>query len=298
MEEKELKDFALTEGEYNKYKDAEIKTSLEDLEKFDFSSDAQLNLDEYAEMVHLLELTQNPTEEKREALKAQDAENVILKEGEKFVGKEVVEQFEKERQRLKDFLRKYEVNTELVKNMSEPEKNKLYEIANFLFSNFQKLHNNLNIIFPLSIEEFKFVNEVITKKLDYDRDGCFQVKELKETYLNHYPKFIKSDVNVTDMGTIININTLMILYHHITRYKVKGAQTEFDLFISMVTKMEERLMLYNAYKILTERLSQEFVVWGGAISVDEESVVGNTGQPQTEVKDELKVVDEVTGKEK
>ena len=71
------------------------------------------------------------------------------------------------------------------------------------------------------------------------------------------------------MKTVIDVNTLMILYHHITRYSVKGSQTEAEMYFTLVKKMEERLMLYNAYKITTERLSQEFVVWGGALTIDE-----------------------------
>ena len=53
MEENDLKNFALTEEEYDKYKDLDIKTSVADLENFDFSSGAELKLDEYHELINL-----------------------------------------------------------------------------------------------------------------------------------------------------------------------------------------------------------------------------------------------------
>lgn len=293
MEEKDLKDFALPD----KFKDVDIKASLEELENFDFTSDEPIKLDEFYEMTDLLKKSQtSSTKETKETIQARESENVIKKEGDRFLGKEVVEKYQKEIDNLNAFLRKYEVNTDTVKNMSESDKNKLYGIAGYLFDGFQKIHNNLIFIFPLTLDEFKFTLEVITKKLEYDRDGNFQVKELKDKYLNRYVKFVK-DQDGNLMTTLIDINSLMILYHHITRYTVKGAQNEHECFVSMVTKMEERLMLYNAYKIITDRLSAQFVVWGGALTIDE---VGLKVNEDTLAPDQpiLKVVDEITGQEK
>lgn len=297
MENKKYQDFALTSEEYDKFKDLDIKASLEKLENFDFTSDENLELDEYHEMVKLLKLSQNPTQEKQEVLQFQAAENVITRESVKFLGQEVTDKISKEKDNLKAFLRKYEVNTDLVKNMTEVEKDKVYDLAEFLFNNFQKIHNNLNFIFPLSQEEFKFVGEVIIKKLEYDRDGVFQIQELKEKYLNFYKIFIKDSPIVNDMGTVIDVSSLMILYHHLTRYTIKGAQTEAFLYFSLVKKMEVRLMLYNAYKQITDHLSQEFVVWGGALTIDD---IGLKVDDETISTDqtELKIVDEITGLEK
>jgi hypothetical protein len=234
MENKEAQDFALTKEEYENFKDLDIKTSLDKLENFDFTSDEVLNLDEYHEMVKLLKLSQNPTEDKKDALQFQASENVITRDSVKFLGQEVTNKIDKEKSNLKSFLRKYEVNTDLVKNMTEVEKDKVYDLAEFLFNNFQKIHNNLNFIFPLSQEEFKFINEVLTKKLEYDRDGVFQIQELKEKYLNFYRTFIKNSPAVMDMSTFVDVNSLMIIYHHLTRYTIKGAQTEAGLYLSLV----------------------------------------------------------------
>jgi hypothetical protein len=295
----ETQDFVLTEKEYDKFKDLDIKTTLDELQSFDFSSDDELKLDEFSDMVNLLDASQNPTAEKKAVLQFQEAENVITREGENFLGKEVVDQIEKEKSNLMSFLRKYEVNTDVIKNMSEPDKDKLYGLANFLFNNFQKIHNNLIFKFPLSQEEYKFLNEVITKKLEYDRDGVFQIQELKDKYLSFYQKFIKDAINVTEMTTVVDINSLMILYHHLTRYSVKGAQTEAGLFFTLIQKMEARLMLYNAYKIITDRLSENFRVWGGALTIDEIGLKVTEDETLVdeilENENDLKIVDEKTG---
>lgn len=293
----EDKKFALTADEFEMFKDVKA-ASLDQLEGFDFASDKELVLDEFHEMVHLYKVSQNPSEEKKEALMSLEAENVIKRDSEKFLGKEVTEQYQKQRENLKAFLRRYEVNTDTVKNMTEPEKDKIYDIAEYLFNNYQKIHNNLSFIFSLTFEEYKFIIEVIIKKLDYDSDGVFQVKELSKNYLSHYKKFEKDNAGTNDMTTWLHINSMMILYHHITRYKIKGHQTEAELFVNIITKLEERLMLYNAYKILTERLSQDFQVWGGSLTIDDIGLKVEDGTPQTpENESQLKVVDEMSGKE-
>ena len=99
--------------------------------------------------------------------------------------------------------------------------------------------------------------------------------------------------NINEMGTTIDINMTMVLYHHITRYKIKGAQTDFELYLGLVLKMEERLLLYNACKTITERLSQDFMVWGGALTIDDIGLKVNEDDSQPE----LKVIDEVTGED-
>lgn len=300
MEEKELQEFAIPE-DGDKYK---IASSLEELEKLDFSDNTPLtNLDEYYEMVNTLQKSnESIKKENKEALEAQQSEITIKRDGEKFLGKEVFELFEKERQKLKNFLRKYEVNTEEVKNMSDSDKSKLYAISGYLFDAFQKIHNNLNFILPLSLEEYKFINEVLVKKLEYDFENWKQIKDynFKKTYLDRYPKFVKNDVNDNEMKTVIDINDFLLLYGQLARYKVKGMQTEFDLFSSVLQKMGDRFKLYYSYNIIATNLSQEFVVWGGAISVDNSDItVGNTGdQSGSDQQDDLKVVDEVSGEEK
>jgi hypothetical protein len=298
MEDKDLENFKLPEENFTlskeKYDGLEVKTSLEELENYDFSSDKEFKLDEYYEMVHMLDKSLNPPEEKKDALRALEAENVIKNDSEKYIGKEATDHYEKQRLNLVAFLHKYEVNSELVKNMSEDDKNKIFDIGGFLFNDYQKIHNNLDFIFPVTFEEHRFIQDVIFKKLEYDRDGVFQARELTKNYLKNYTKFVKDSPEISDMNTRLDINSMMILYHHLTRYKIKGYQTEAGLFVSLITKLEERLMLYNAYKIITERLSQQFQVWGGALTIDDIGLKVTDESNQTE----LKVVDEMTGKEK
>jgi len=50
---KNLKDFALTKEEYDKFKDVDVK-SLEELENFDFVNGGDLDVDEYHDMVEAL----------------------------------------------------------------------------------------------------------------------------------------------------------------------------------------------------------------------------------------------------
>ena len=62
-----IENFALTEDEYNKYKDLKI-SSLEELEKFDFTEGTDLEVDKYYDMVEAWKASRDQTDEKKEAV--------------------------------------------------------------------------------------------------------------------------------------------------------------------------------------------------------------------------------------
>lgn len=291
-EEKDLTNFALTEEEYNKFKDIKIEKSLEELENFDFINGEELKVDDYYDMIEALKVSKNQTDEKKEALLQLEAENIIKETAVKFLGEEFTNKYNLQKDNLWAFLRKYDVNTDLVKAMTEKDKDKLYDIAEFLFNDYQMNLNHLNFIFPLSFEEHKFLYEVMVKKLEYNQDEVFQMEELKDKYLDFYKSFKKDGVNSIDMGTVINVNHLIILYHLFSKYKVKGVGPEFENFKGILRKIGERTKLYNAYNTVVQRLSQQFQVWGGSLTVDESAITGTVINP------EPVIIDEKTGEVK
>ena len=290
MEEKDLKEFAFTKEQYDAFKDVDMK-SLEELENFDFINGGELKVDNYHDMVSALKASKEQTDEKKEALQQLEADNIIKETSVKFLGEEFTQKYNLQKDNLWAFLRKYDANGELVKNMSEDDKNKIYDIAEFLFDDYQMNLNHLNFIFPLTFEEHKLLYDVLYKKLEYNQDEVFQMEELKEKFLDFYKTFRKDSVTDLNMNCIININHLVILYHIFSKYKVKGVQAEFENFKGVLRKIGERTKLYNAYNTVVQRLSAQFMVWGGSLTVDESDLT-------TETSTEPVIIDEKTGEVK
>lgn len=272
MNEKEknvegLQDFVI-EDEKKEEKDYNVKT-MDDVLKIDFNSDEELNLDEAYEFVSM---TKKPTETK-ELVEKREADNIIKENSEKYLDPEYVDMMNKEHENLRNMLKKYDVNSDIVKNMGEIEKDKIYGIAEFLFNDYQKKLNDMDFNFEITRYEWKFMDDVLHNKLEYDQNEIFQLKEVREKYLNNVNEIIKSiPRDIDDIPTIINVNNLIILYHLISKYKVKGLNKHHFSYLTLLTKIGERIKLFNAYNVWVQRLSTDFQTWGGSLSVGEEMV--------------------------
>ena len=96
-----------------------------------------------------------------------------------------------------------------------------------------------------------------------------------------------------ELKTLINVNDLIIFYHLFSKYKVQGITKEYYDFVSVLTKIGERIKLFNAYNVVIQRLSNDFQLWGGALSVEQE-LTGHTLEPQKS-SDDVSVVNKETG---
>lgn len=272
MEQNELKEFRI---EDQKMEGFNISASTDEIEQFDFSSDKPFDIDANHELLSFIK-KQEETDEEKELIKLQEAKNIIEKNAKTFLDPMFVENYAKEEQNLINLIKKFEPNLESVKSMTEDKKNKIYEIAQHLFNNFQKKLNDLNFNFPLTNDEVKFVFKVFRDKLEYDQNEVFQLKELKENYLDK--EFEKQENG--EFLTFINVNDLIIFYHLFSKYKVKGITQEHYNFLQVLTKIGERIKLFNAYNVIVQRLSTDFQFWGSALSVDGDVVDGKVMEPK------------------
>jgi hypothetical protein len=279
--EKELEKFLKGEDGSDNF---EMLASTDTLETFDFAGDKTFNIDENFELIHALKKLEE-NDEQKEFVKLQEAKNIIEKFSKIFLNSDFVDQFNKEEQNLLNLIKKYDPNIDEVRNMPEDQKDKIYEIAQYLFNIFQKRLNELNFIFPLSKNEFKFMLKVFREKLEYDQNEVFQMKELKENFLDNDFNEIDSEMNVV---THINVNDLIVFYHLFAKYKVKGITSEHYDFLQILTKIGERIKLFNAYNVVVQRLSNDFQMWGGSLSVEGE-LVGQVIEPKNEEEDLISV---------
>ena len=188
-------------------------------------------------------------------------------------------------------IKKFDPNLDEVRALSEVQKDKIYEIAQYLFNSFQKKLNDITFNFPLTNDERKFVFNVFTNKLEYDQNEVFQLKEIKDNYLD---KKFEKDAN-GDFITYINVNDLIVFYHLISKYKVKGITKEHFDYLQILTKIGERIKLFNAYNVVVQRLSNDFQLWGGSLDVEGE-LVGKALEPtgSVTVNGEESEIDSVT----
>jgi hypothetical protein len=84
---------------------------------------------------------------------------------------------------------------------------------------------------------------------------------------------------------MINVNDVIILYHLVSKYKVKGVNSNFYNYLSLLTKIGERIKLFNAYNVWVQRLSDDFQLWGSSLTVDEEMIVSAEVEKQKDVKE-------------
>jgi hypothetical protein len=295
MDNTELKDFVL-DTEVIKEATIQFETvaSTDELDNFDFSSDKEFNIDEYHELVSTLKQA-DPDDDMKELIKLQEAKNIIEKHAKEFLNAEFVDKFHQEEDNLFNMIKKFDPNIDAVRKMTEEQHDKIYIIAQYLFNSYQKKLNDLTFHFPLTNDERKFVYHVFRNKLEYDQNEVFQLKDVKENYLDK--DFEKNSDGIYD--TYINVNDLIIFYHLISKYKVKGINQEHYDYLQILTKIGERIKLFNAYNVVIQRLSNEFRLWGGSLDV-EGDLVGKVIEPSTaekvsEFKEDIHLVNEETG---
>jgi hypothetical protein len=275
----ELSEFAIKNEESQlQFEDLNIISSTDDIDKFDFTGDEELNINESYE---LIKHVKKPSMTK-EAIQNQEADNIIRDNAKKYLEESYVDDLNKDNNNLRSMLKKYDVNGEIIKNMSEEDKDKIYGIAEYLFNNFQMKLNKMNFLFDMDKREWKFIVNTLNK-IEFDQNEIFQLKELKEHWLDNIFEIEKSlDRNIEFIPSMINVNDVIVLYHLISKYKVKGMREEFQAYLSVLTKIGERIKLFNAYNIWIQRLSNDFQSWGGSLTVDEETVKGEVKLPNND----------------
>lgn len=270
MDKEELKEFAI--GDEKLPETTEVSSSTDELDNFNFSDDKEFDIEKYHELINFLKKSET-TDEMKEKIKLEEAKNIISSTAKEFLGEEFVNQYSKEEDNLINLIKKFDPNLDEVKKMTEEQKDKIYDIAQYLFNNFQKKLNQLNFHFPVDNEERKFIFNVFKNKIEYDQNEVFQLDELKNNYLDVE---FKNENGV--YNTYINVNDLIVFYHLFSKYKVKGITNEFYNFIQILKKIGERIKLFNAYNVVIQRLSNDFQLWGGNLSF-EENITGKVIEP-------------------
>ena len=278
MSENENVDITQNEMENFEIKDEvqneqEIIDPLNDLVEIEFSDEEDFNIDEYAEVINIMERDSS-------MLKKEEAEEIIKSSADKFLKSEYLEKLETTFKNVLSFYSKYNTELDIVKNMTEAEKNKVYSIGNFLSKNYSSLVDEMDFSIKLTRKEYVFLSTAIERKITYDGNEVFNIIDLNEKFLQQWKKDFKKLSKQEDEFVVdIDIKNIVMVYHFLQKHTVKGLSDEFYSFASVLQKIAETNKVYNAFNIKKDRANSLFLTWSGAITGDD-SLEGQVKPPQ------------------
>jgi len=256
---KNMQEFAIEEKSEEKN---EVIDPLDNLVNHDFSTDSEINLEESYEMLNFIERENKLT-------KTFEAENVIKELEHLYVDTDYKEKLNKAFENVKSYIKKYNIEKDEVKNMSENEKTKIFAIGSFLNKNVGHMLNELQFSLSFTREEYKFVESAI-RRLTFDGNEVFNIIELNEKYFKEWREIDKSLPKAVPSFIVnIDIKNVVMLYHFLSKHTVKGLEREFYIFATVLQKIADTNKLYNAYNVLKERLNTDFIIWAGAMEPEQ-----------------------------
>lgn len=235
---------------------------------FDFSSDTEFDLNaEYSALFKEDNLKPiNPDESK-----LKDAEEIIKELGGLYMETTTLMNYEKAFVNFNEFLAKFNIEKDIVKNMSKIERDKLFGYAKELFMFYQTKYGELAFNFELSLKEWHYVEHTLNKKLSYNGQEMFNYWELYTKFIqptseiaNKLPKTLESFVPVC------SIQSLILLSHLLMKHEEKGGSESFKHFKNVLTEVAKMTKLFNAYGVVLERMSKQFDNWVNALNAMDE----------------------------
>jgi hypothetical protein len=237
---------------------------LDTLIKLEFNENDEVNIEEYSEIIDTLE--------RDLSLKSEDTEEIIKEIGGKYVNKDYLAELIKSYENIKNFYKKYDPNKEEIQNLSQVEKNNLFKVGSFLNKNYTKLINNLLFTVALTKKEYIFLDTALTKKMSYNGTEVFNMVELNELYLKPWKEEFKK-IKTDEFKINIDINNIVMIYHFLQSYSVKGTGDEYNRFVSLLQKIAETNKVYNAFNIKKDLANSNFLTWNSNITPVEDQLV-------------------------
>ena len=238
---------------------------MEEKKFFDFKSEEQFNLnEEYSNLFGDSEF--KPANKNDEKLK--DAESIISEFGGKYIEGLSLQKYENIFSNLNEFLIKFRTDSDLVKNMSKADRDKLFGYGKELFQSYQVQYSNLYFNFELSVKEWNYVDHTLTKKMAYNGQELFNYWELYVKFIeptrelaSRLPKQIESFI------PICSIQSLILLSHLLMKWEEKGSTDSFHSFRTVLAEVAKMTRLFNAYGVMLERVTNRFNNWVNSLNM-------------------------------
>jgi hypothetical protein len=239
---------------------------LEELLDFDFSSDKDFNLEEnYKEVLAF--------DEKEEREKISQEEKIIASIGPSYVEEEFFNKVNSLRKNLYSYFKRYEAKSEYVAELlKDPVKNdeeltKLFAIAQFMLKTYKETIKNLFFMLKITKTEYQMIIDVMKNKSEVTgNETLLDGMDSLLAYLKEWEKIYKESNGVDVMTLPMDIKSIVLLYHFLSKKSVKGFSGAFYTLRTIMYKLKETNDIFSAYNTLGERLAQDFTIWGGSIT--------------------------------
>jgi hypothetical protein len=152
---------------------------------------------------------------------------------------------------------------------SDEVKDKLYKDAQLLWGEFSKSINSTKYTLFLNREQYKFLNNLLQSKLEYDVNTVFFVIELSELMMRMNMTKIANDAY---HGFDVTATEITYMYHLISQYKVKGLTKETYLFTDILKRIGHISKIFNYYDNESKTLSSDIMDW---VSSFDEGVIAS-----------------------
>ena len=231
---------------------------------FNFKSDKEFNLnDEYSVLFGDGDF--KPVNQNEAKLK--DAEKIIEELGAQYVEGLSLKKYEEVFGNLNEFLTRFRTDADEVKNMTRVDRDKLFGYGKELFAFFQNQYSGLNFNFELSIKEWNYIYNTLSKKISYNGQELFNYWELYMKFLEPTQELAKNlPKQLESFVPICSIQSLVLMSHLLMKHEEKGSTENFHSFRTVLVELAKMTKLFNAYGVMLERATNSFNNWVNAIN--------------------------------
>lgn len=240
---------------------------LDELVGLNFEDGEDFDVEKFHQEIQKLKRYGNSDE-----LKLLEAENILKELGPKYLNDEYQEELDRIAKSLTNYINKFSVGGEemiKIENSENPDKvkDKVYELANFLFNNFIAKINNILFSMEMTVGEHKFLDTTLRQKTEYDGNEVLNIITLIPK-LDEWKETVKSMPKGAESFMVdVTIQEVVMIYHFISKHKAKGFGAELYNFYNLLTKIGETNKIFNAYNVIKDRLGEDFKQWTTSITI-------------------------------
>ena len=237
---------------------------MEEKKFFNFNSDEKFDLNtEYTTLFEDVDEQKISSNDN----KIKDAEKIISETGQKYIESKSLQKYENLFTNLDIFLNRFQTDSEEVKSMTKEHRDKLFGYGRELFSAYQTQYSSLNFNFELSMKEWNYMDNILTKKLSYNGNELFNFWELFTKFIEPTRNYIKDlPKNIESFIPICSIQSLVLVSHLLMKHEEKGSTDHFFYFKNVLTEVGQMTRLFNAYGVILERYTNMFNNWVDALN--------------------------------
>jgi uncharacterized protein YjaG (DUF416 family) len=153
------------------------------------------------------------------------------------------------------------------KGKPEHEKEELYKNVTQLWKDYATSLKETKYNFYLNRVQWKFLDELISVRLEYDVNTVFFAIELTELLKEVRNTKLLNDTDIVALE--VDATQITYIYHLIATYKPKGLTKSTYTFSEILLRIGEISKIFNYYNMYSENLSAAVTNW---VSAFEEGV--------------------------